>query len=216
MAAAVALRWPATPSRLLTLAAVAVAVLDPWAPLAPGFWLSFGAVAVLVGTGAGARPRGMRARLRAALLGFGRTQMAVTLALTPLLAFLVRQVSLGSPLANALAIPVVSLAVTPLALLCGALSALPGRQGPAWLAGAAEPRVVRAADGTGGLDRACRVVRPGRGGGALALAGLGAGRGGMGPAGAGLAGAPLRLAVHAAAAGVAPRAAAARLLVKIQ
>ncbi|CPL49386.1 competence protein [Bordetella pertussis] len=35
--------------------------------------------------------------------------MAVTLALTPLLAFLVRQVSLGSPLANALAIPVVSL-----------------------------------------------------------------------------------------------------------
>ncbi|MEK0096862.1 ComEC/Rec2 family competence protein, partial [Bordetella pertussis] len=88
-------------------------------------------------TGAGARPRGMRARLRAALLGFGRTQMAVTLALTPLLAFLVRQVSLGSPLANALAIPVVSLAVTPLALLCGALSALPGGQGPAWLAGAA-------------------------------------------------------------------------------
>ncbi|MEN7522361.1 ComEC/Rec2 family competence protein, partial [Bordetella pertussis] len=82
-------------------------------------------------------PRGMRARLRAALLGFGRTQMAVTLALTPLLAFLVRQVSLGSPLANALAIPVVSLAVTPLALLCGALSALPGGQGPAWLAGAA-------------------------------------------------------------------------------
>ncbi|MFJ0676487.1 ComEC/Rec2 family competence protein, partial [Bordetella bronchiseptica] len=75
-------------------------------------------------------PRGMRARLRAALLGFGRTQMAVTLALTPLLAFLVRQVSLGSPLANALAIPVVSLAVTPLALLCGALSALPGGQGP--------------------------------------------------------------------------------------
>lgn len=137
VAAAVALRWPATPSRLLTLAAVAVAVLDPWAPLAPGFWLSFGAVAVLVGTGAGARPRGMRARLRAALLGFGRTQMAVTLALTPLLAFLVRQVSLGSPLANALAIPVVSLAVTPLALLCGALSALPGGQGPAWLAGAA-------------------------------------------------------------------------------
>lgn len=211
MAAAVALRWPATPSRLLTLAAVAVAVLDPWAPLAPGFWLSFGAVAVLVGTGAGARPRGMQARLRAALLGFGRTQMAVTLALTPLLAFLVRQVSLGSPLANALAIPVVSLAVTPLALLCGALSALPGGQGrPGWPA----PRAtaVRAADGTGGLDRACRVVRPGRGGGALALAGLGAGRGGMGPAGAGLAGAPLRLAVHAAAAGVAPRAAAARLL----
>ncbi|WP_154400648.1 ComEC/Rec2 family competence protein, partial [Bordetella pertussis] len=39
------------------LAAVAAAVAPP------GFWLSFGAVAVLVGTGAGARPRGMRARL---------------------------------------------------------------------------------------------------------------------------------------------------------
>ena len=34
-----------SPSRVLALAAIVVCALDPWAVLAPGFWLSFGAVA---------------------------------------------------------------------------------------------------------------------------------------------------------------------------
>ncbi len=47
-------------SRILALAAVAVLVLDPWAVLAAGFWLSFGAVAVLlaVSARAGETPAG--------------------------------------------------------------------------------------------------------------------------------------------------------------
>jgi competence protein ComEC len=51
------------------------------------------------------------------LLRWGRVQWAVTVGLAPLLLVLFQQVSLVSPLANAVAIPVVSFVVTPLALL---------------------------------------------------------------------------------------------------
>jgi competence protein ComEC len=97
-------------------AALGVVVLfDPWAVLWPGFWLSFGAVAMILFAGhgrLGPDPRGMRG----ALLLAGRTQWAVTLGLVPLTMLLFGQVSLVSPLANAVAIPLVSFVVTPLAL----------------------------------------------------------------------------------------------------
>ncbi|MGP1615780.1 MAG: ComEC/Rec2 family competence protein, partial [Pollutimonas bauzanensis] len=48
VAAAYLLRLPMDASRLLPLAAFAVVLLDPWALLASGFWLSFGAVCVLM------------------------------------------------------------------------------------------------------------------------------------------------------------------------
>jgi len=43
----------ASPMRVLALALAAVVAADPWAPLAPGFWLSFGAVALIFYVGAG-------------------------------------------------------------------------------------------------------------------------------------------------------------------
>ena len=109
-------------SRVLCLALLVVLLLDPWAVLAPGFWLSFGAVAVIlfVATGrlrAGHAPELARGLvLRQSLVQWGRVQWAITLALAPLLLVWFQQVSLVSPLANAVAIPLVSLAVTPLAL----------------------------------------------------------------------------------------------------
>ena len=93
---------------------------DPWAGLTPGFWLSFGAVGVLLYAGVGrlASPppvsrvgRAVRV-LRAAV----RTQAVVTVALVPGTLALFQQVSLVSPIANALAIPVVTFGVVPLAL----------------------------------------------------------------------------------------------------
>jgi competence protein ComEC len=93
-----------------------VLVLDPWAVLWPGFWLSFGAVGVILFGGhgrIGPREKGWRASLAMA----GRTQWSVTLGLVPLTMLLFGQVSLVSPLANAVAIPLVSFVVTPLALL---------------------------------------------------------------------------------------------------
>ncbi len=98
------------PSRVLALAALACVALDPWAVLAPGFWLSFGAVAAIFH--AMALRTGRPGRLRAAFV----EQLAVTLAMVPMLLALFGQVSAVSPAANAFAIPVVSLAVVPLTL----------------------------------------------------------------------------------------------------
>ncbi|HEX8964701.1 MAG TPA: DNA internalization-related competence protein ComEC/Rec2 [Rhodocyclaceae bacterium] len=97
-------------SRVLALALLAVLLLDPWAVLAAGFWLSFGAVAVLFYIGAG------RIGRRHWLAEWGRTQWAVTVGMLPALLALFQQFSLTSPLANAMAIPVVGFVVTPLAL----------------------------------------------------------------------------------------------------
>jgi len=97
-------------SRVLALALLVVLLLDPWAVLSPGFWLSFGAVALIfyVGSGRIARPHW--------LAEWGAMQWAVTVGLAPLLLALFQQVSLASPVANAVAIPVVSAVVAPLAL----------------------------------------------------------------------------------------------------
>jgi competence protein ComEC len=101
----------AASGRVLGLALLAVLLADPWAVLAAGFWLSFGAVAVLVVGGAG----------RFARVGawgdFWRSQGAISLALIPALLALFQQFSLAAPLANGVAIPVVSLVVTPLILI---------------------------------------------------------------------------------------------------
>jgi competence protein ComEC len=104
-----------SPSRVLAAALGLVVALDPWAALAPGFWLSFGAVSVLfyVGSGRLARPPLWREWLQA--------QWAVTLALTPVLLLLFHGVSLVSPLANAFAIPLISLVAVPLVLAAALL-----------------------------------------------------------------------------------------------
>lgn len=98
-------------SRVLAAALVFVLVLDPWAVLSPGFWLSFSAVAVIFHVSIGHTAKAHW------LAQWGRVQWAVTVGLAPLMLVLFQQVSLVSPLANAVAIPVVSFAVTPLALL---------------------------------------------------------------------------------------------------
>ncbi len=108
------LRWPWWLNALL--AAAVVLALDPWALMQPGFWLSFVAVAVLFATdsrAAGADRTGARARFVSLL----REQGVVTLALTPLSLILFGQASVVGLLANLVAIPWVTLVVTPLALL---------------------------------------------------------------------------------------------------
>jgi competence protein ComEC len=107
-----------SPSRVLALAALGVVAMDPWAVLAPGFWLSFGAVASIFYVMD--LRTGKRGRLHAAFL----EQLAVTVVMLPMLVALFQQVSLVSPLANAFAIPLVSLAVVPLAI-AGAFLPLP-------------------------------------------------------------------------------------------
>jgi competence protein ComEC len=100
----------ASPARTLSLALAVVLATDPWAVLSPGFWLSFGAVALIFLAGAAAH------RGEPRLLQWGRIQWAITAGLAPAALFLFAQVSVVGPLANAVAIPLVSAVVTPLAL----------------------------------------------------------------------------------------------------
>src|SRR5690606_10347846 len=120
------LRLPLTSSGVLLAAAALVVLFDPWAPLAPGFWLSFGAVAILMLAGSGRWRAPSSGRLVANLKAASALQMAITVALVPLLALQFQEVSFASPLANALAIPVVSFIVTPLALGGMLLAPVPG------------------------------------------------------------------------------------------
>jgi competence protein ComEC len=111
VAAAVWLGVLESSSIVLAAALLIVLLIDPWAMLAPGFWLSFGAVGIImfVCNGRVGRPHWLTTWMR--------VQFAVTLAMVPVLIAVFQQVSVVSPVANALAIPVVGLGVVPLTLL---------------------------------------------------------------------------------------------------
>ncbi|MEK1907392.1 MAG: DNA internalization-related competence protein ComEC/Rec2 [Pseudomonas sp.] len=114
----------------LLLAWVAVLLVEPLAVLQAGFWLSFGAVAVLALVFAG--------RLGAWpwWLVWWRAQWTLALGLLPLFLALGLPISASGPLANLLAVPWVSFLVVPLALLGTALLPVPGvGEGLLWLAG---------------------------------------------------------------------------------
>ncbi|MFM0500485.1 DNA internalization-related competence protein ComEC/Rec2 [Paraburkholderia caffeinilytica] len=128
-----------------------VLLIDPWAVVSAGFWLSFCAVAAILfamsgrprvqdheqrrddegedgvtparlarlWSGLGRRVRAFGERLRSA----AHVQFAVTIALAPLTVYWFAQIPLIGPLANAFAIPWVSLLVTPAVLAGVALPA---------------------------------------------------------------------------------------------
>lgn len=107
-------------AHVLAWAAALVVLVDPWAVCSAGFWLSFGAVALIFLVVAGHRAPLWGARVPSWLTPFitaARLQWALTIGLVPLTLLLFQQISVVSPLANAIAIPLVSFVVTPLALL---------------------------------------------------------------------------------------------------
>jgi competence protein ComEC len=127
------------PSFVLAWALGLVLLIDPWAVVSAGFWLSFCAVAAILFAMSGrvrvqdheqrvrdpgvSHPVRLRAaiqrRLRALagrLHSGAHVQFAVTIALAPLTAYWFAQIPLIGPLANAFAIPWVSLFVTPTVL----------------------------------------------------------------------------------------------------
>jgi len=120
------------PSVVLAWALGLVLLFDPWAVVSAGFWLSFCAVGAILlamsGSGRGERRSssdekdaptwtkrcahavtGLFERIRSG----ARVQYAVTIALAPLTICFFSQIPLIGPLANALAIPWVSVFVTP-------------------------------------------------------------------------------------------------------
>jgi competence protein ComEC len=95
--AAVLWRRRSAPSQLLALAALAVLILDPFAVMAPGFWLSFGAVAWILYLLGG--------RLRTGRTAWFWLQPALVLGLLPWTLFWFGEASLMAALANAVLIP---------------------------------------------------------------------------------------------------------------
>lgn len=102
--------------RSLGLAVMAILLLDPFAPLAAGAWLSFVAVLVILLATSGRLVR------EGAIVGFCRVQLAVSLGLIPVLLLAFGNLSLVAPVANAVAAPAFTLLIVP-AVLLGTLAA---------------------------------------------------------------------------------------------
>ena len=152
-----ALRFMARPAlwHVMACSAAVALAFDPMAVISPSFWLSYGAVAVLIALELGvfkssSQPAAHDPRLAttgsavesaaaapspapstatstwqrywASFKRAARSQGLLTLALVPLGAVFFNQISLVSPVANALAIPIMGWISTPLALLAAALA----------------------------------------------------------------------------------------------
>ena len=117
------------PSAAFAFALAAVLLIDPMAPLSAGFWLSFGAVAVLLGFFV------PRPRRRSWLISAVVAQLAIAVVFVPAttgITGLVHPLGIG---VNLVAVPTVTLLLVPLALSGVALIATP--IGP-WLLTAAD------------------------------------------------------------------------------
>ncbi len=109
------------------LALLLVLLVDPFAPLAMGAWLSFGAVAVILLNQVG------RVRRITGWRSFLAMQLVVSIGLVPLLLSSFGSLSLVSPLVNLLAIPLFTAVLVPLVLIGCALLVMHPALGGWWL-----------------------------------------------------------------------------------
>ena len=107
------------PSTVFAYALAIVLAADPMAPLATGFWLSFGAVAVLLGFFA------PRPRLRSWLASAALAQLAIALVFAPATVGITGLIHPLSILVNLTVVPLVTMLVVPLALAGSLLSFAP-------------------------------------------------------------------------------------------
>lgn len=144
-----ALRWQRRTlafGQSLGLALIAVLLVDPFAPLAVGAWLSFGAVVVLVAALSG------RVGREGIIANFARVQLAVTIGLVPLLLASFGNLSLVAPFANVVAVPLFTLLIVPSVLIGTVAAALHPILGaivfrvPLWVLDASWPMFQALAD----------------------------------------------------------------------
>lgn len=168
---------PALSIRNLSIAALIVLALEPEALLGPSFQMSFGAVAAMMalapllqpGRGEGQTNswlvRGLR-WIGAATLGLVTTTLVASLATAPFAAYHFQSLNPYGLIGNALALPLVSLAVMPSAVL-GVLAYPFGLDRPVWqLMGLAVSQVLDISAWVGGFGGSTVVV-PALGIGAL-------------------------------------------------
>ncbi|HEV2559424.1 MAG TPA: ComEC/Rec2 family competence protein [Microvirga sp.] len=170
---------PALSVRNLAIAAVIVLAREPETLIGPSFQMSFGAVAALIalspllqlraGEGAPSGPldRAWRWALRA-FAGLVAMTLVASLATAPFAAYHFQTLNPFGLVGNGLALPLVSLAVMPAALL-GVLAYPFGLDGPVWwVMGLAVDQVLAVSAWVSGFEGS-NVVVPAFGAGALAL-----------------------------------------------
>jgi len=113
------------------MALLLVLLWDPLAPQSVGFWLSFGAVGSLM------YAFSLRTDSRGIWWRWLRPQWVVFVAFIPVLLFFFQQVSLISPLANVVAIPVVGLFMVPVCVFMAVLEIVLQFTGSSWIEGLA-------------------------------------------------------------------------------
>ncbi len=106
--------------RLFSLAVLAVLLWDPLAAMDASFWLSFGALFVILYLVVGRRS------LRPQWRRWMDTQIAVSVGVAPLVIAIFQGVSVVSPIANLLTIPVFAFLVVPATLISSCLLVLGG------------------------------------------------------------------------------------------
>lgn len=141
VALALRLRRRIDPGDALALGVIAVLALEPLAPLAVGFWLSFGAVgAILFATSGLLHRPGL-------LRGYARAQLAVTAGLVPVLVGSFGSVSIVAAGVNLVAIPLYTIVIVPAVLAStAAVLVVPGfgtgvMHGVAWMIEATWPLI---------------------------------------------------------------------------
>ncbi len=107
-------------STSLILAGLVIMLIDPWCVGSASFWLSFGAVGIMIFIGMRVTKIGTWKTNKFWLAA--RAQLAISLAMIPISVFIFAKFSLISPLANALAIPIVSYIISPLLIIASLLS----------------------------------------------------------------------------------------------
>ncbi len=112
-----------------------VLLIEPLAPLVPGFWLSFAGVVVLVAVGMALRtPVSAPGSVRLLVV----TQAGMTVGLAPLLVVFFGQIPLSGTLANLVAVPAFSLVLLPVTLIGTATVVVAPQAGAAILGMAAD------------------------------------------------------------------------------
>ncbi len=126
----VLLRRALSPWSVYFTAMAILLLFDPFVVLSAGFWLSFGAVGLILHGVGGSEHRGSK------WVTLVRIQWILAIGMLPMLLFLFRQGSLIAPLSNLVAVPWISLVVVPLNLLASLfhLLSIPGAESILWAA----------------------------------------------------------------------------------
>ncbi len=136
-ACALRLRRRVVSADVMAMAAALVFLGNPLAAMMPGFWLSFGAVAVLVWIAQPLQPNGRAGGVfsivSAALCSLQRMQIFLLAGLMPLTVAYFQRVALTAPVVNLIVVPVFSVVAVPATLIALALLPLSATAGDVFL-----------------------------------------------------------------------------------